>query len=56
MAFLLDDTGLERLWQHIIAKLGTKADVSTVSSLQADVDELEDKKASVQFVTWESGD
>jgi FtsZ-binding cell division protein ZapB len=55
MAFI-NETGLERLWQHIIAKLGTKADASTVTSLQAEVDELEDKKASVQFVTWEDGD
>lgn len=29
MAFL-DNTGLERLWTHILAKLGTKADASQV--------------------------
>lgn len=44
MAFL-DTNGLERLWQHIVAKIGTKADASDVVELQAEIDELAENKA-----------
>ena len=40
MAFL-DTNGLERLWQHIVAKIGTKADASDIVELQAEIDELD---------------
>ena len=45
MAFL-DTAGLERLWQQIIAKLGTKADASSVTTLQSEIDALESGKAN----------
>ena len=50
MAFL-DTNGLERLWQHIVAKIGTKADASDVVELQAEIDELADTKASKDVAT-----
>ena len=34
----LDTAGLERLWQHILAKISTKADASEVSGLQSALD------------------
>jgi len=44
MAFL-DTTGLERLWQHIVAKIGTKADASSITDLQAEIDALDAGKS-----------
>lgn len=44
MAFL-DTNGLERFWQHIVAKIGTKADASDIAELQTEIDELADTKA-----------
>lgn len=42
----------ERLWLHIIAKVGSKAEKSDVENLQSAVAQ----KAQVQIITWEADD
>lgn len=57
----LDKIGLAHLWQHILAKLGSKVDKVDGKGLSTNDFTDEDKtklnsSASIQLVSWEDSD
>ena len=42
----------ERMWQHIVVKLGEKANTSDIADLQEQLEE----RSQVQIITWGADD